>query len=289
MDTSQKIIFHSRDSVMQDILKKVHVHMPFHLLPQYRQMILQEKMNLEIYFSHLALNKLDKAQCRQTAELLKNSGLKVTFHAPFMDLRTGALDETIRRTSIDRLKQVFDLVPYFHPLKIVCHPSYDSRYYVSCDEEWLENSVATWRELMALISDTPSVIALENVYETEPSILRRLFERLHSDRICFCFDTGHFNVFARSELKIWLGEMGKYLGHLHLHDNSGRFDEHLPVGNGTFPFAGFFQALSNDKIRPTVTLEAHTPDNLRQSLRNIEEMGILNGWPDVDTPEVTSG
>ena len=78
---------------MQDILKKVHVHMPFHYLYEFQEMVLQKKMNLEIYFSHDALNKLDTAKCQQTAELLTNSGCKITFHAPFMDLRPGALDD----------------------------------------------------------------------------------------------------------------------------------------------------------------------------------------------------
>ncbi|PKN76525.1 MAG: hypothetical protein CVU52_04365 [Deltaproteobacteria bacterium HGW-Deltaproteobacteria-10] len=270
--------------VMQDILNKVHVHMPFHYLTQFQEMILQKKMNLEIYFGHDTLNKLDKAKCRQTAELLTNSGVKFTFHAPFMDLRPGALDDKIRRVSIDRIKQVFDLVPYFHPLRIVCHPAYDSRYYVSCDEEWIENSAATWRELIALIAETETKIALENVYEREPSVLRRLFERLNSDRICFCFDTGHFNVFARAPLGHWLAEMGKYLGHLHLHDNHGRFDEHLPVGNGTFPFADLFQALQDSKTQPLITLEAHAQADLWQSLDNIKMMGILQNWLKTDTP-----
>ncbi len=262
---------------MQNILKQVHVHMPFHYLAQFQEMVLQKKMNLEIYFSHYALNQLDKAKCRQTAELLSNAGCKVNFHAPFMDLRPGALDERIRRVSIDRIKQVFELVPYFQPLRIVCHPAYDSRYYVSCDEEWLENSTASWQELIALISETGTKIALENVYERGPSILRRLFERLNSDSICFCFDTGHFNVFARAPLSIWLAEMGKYLGHLHLHDNQGRFDEHLPVGNGTFPFAELFQTLRDIKARPLITLEAHAQADLWQSLDNIKKMGILEG------------
>ncbi|MEN6330683.1 MAG: TIM barrel protein, partial [Smithella sp.] len=199
-------------------------------------------------------------------------------HAPFMDLRPGALDDKIRRASIDRLKQVFDLIPYFHPLKIVCHPSFDRLYYVSCDEEWLDASTQTWLTLIALIDgETKTQIALENVYEREPSVLRRLFERLNSDRICFCFDTGHFNVFACTKLKVWLDELGKYLGHLHLHDNHGERDEHLPVGNGTFPFAGFFHALREINARPTITLEAHAEDNLWESLGNIKELGILEG------------
>jgi sugar phosphate isomerase/epimerase len=148
---------------------------------------------------------------------------------------------------------------------------------VSCDDEWLEASVATWQELIVLAGEAQTVIALENVYEREPSVLRRLFERLNSDRICFCFDTGHFNVFARAPLSVWFGELGKYLGHLHLHDNHGRFDEHLPVGNGNFPFAELFEKLKDMEDRPTMTLEAHAQADLWQSLDNIKKMGLLSG------------
>ncbi len=261
---------------MQDILEKVHIHMPFDLLPCYQEMIIQKKMNLEIYFSHGVLNTLDIARCRNTAKLLIDFGIKITFHAPFMDLRPGALDDKIRNASVDRLRQVFDLVPYFHPLKIVCHPSFDRLYYVSCDEEWLNASTKTWLTLISMIDqEAKTKIALENVYEWEPSILRRLFENLDSERICFCFDTGHFNVFARTKLKVWLDELGKYLGHLHLHDNYGEKDEHLPVGNGTFPFQELFQTLREIKAEPTITLEAHAEAHLWQSLENIDKMRLF--------------
>lgn len=261
--------------VMKDILEKVHIHMPFDLLPRYQEMIIQKKMNLEIYFSHGMLNILNITQCRNTAKLLINSGIKLTFHAPFMDLRPGALDEKIRSASIDRIRQVFELAPYFNPLKIVCHPSFDRLYYVSSDEEWLEASSVTWLTLLAIIEETETKIALENVYEWEPSILRRLFERLNSKRFCFCFDTGHFNVFARAKLNVWLGELGGYLDHLHLHDNFGEKDEHLPVGSGTFPFNELFQTLRQLNVRPTITLEAHAEAHLWQSLDNIGKMHLL--------------
>ena len=119
---------------MQDILSKVHAHMPYHLLPKYLEMILQKKLNLEIYFSHYSLQNLDKTKCIETEKLFAGAGLKVTFHAPFMDLRPGALDDKIRQASLDRIKEVFDLASYFHPLKVVCHPAFDDRYYVDCDD-----------------------------------------------------------------------------------------------------------------------------------------------------------
>ena len=126
-----------------------------------------------------------------------------------MDLRPGALDDKIRQTSVDRIKQVFDLAPYFHPLKIVCHPSFDERYYVFGDDLWLESSVKTWTELIALAKDAKTIIALENVYEKNPHILRRLFDVLSSDSICFCFDTGHFNVFSYDAAQCLAAGTGK--------------------------------------------------------------------------------
>ncbi|MGP8152598.1 MAG: sugar phosphate isomerase/epimerase family protein [Smithella sp.] len=260
---------------MQDIISKVHAHMPFHLLPEYQEMVLQHKINLEIYFHHGALQSLDKLRCIKTAKILTDAGLKINFHAPFMDLRPGAMDDKIRQTSVDRIKQVFDLAPFFHPLKIVCHPSFDDRYYVFGDDLWLDASVKTWTELIALAKDNNTIIALENIYEKTPDILSRLFEALSSDSICFCFDTGHFNAFSYTPLNIWLKELGKYLRHLHLHDNHGKSDEHLPVGCGTFPFAELFQYFRTMGARPTITLEAHNETGLWQSMNNIKSMELL--------------
>jgi sugar phosphate isomerase/epimerase len=261
---------------MQDIVSKVHVHMPFHLLPKYLEVILQKKLNLEIYFSHYALQNLEKTKCIETAKILTGAGLKITFHAPFMDLRPGALDDKIRQISLDRIKQAFDLAPYFHPLKIVCHPAFDERYYVDCDDLWLESSIKTWKGLIALAKDAKTIIALENVYEKDPHILRRLFDALSSDSICFCLDTGHFNVFSYTPLNIWMQELGKYLGHLHLHDNHGKTDEHLPAGCGSFPFAELFQTIRAIGAKPTMTLEAHDQDALWESMNNIKNMNLLD-------------
>jgi len=262
---------------MIDVLQRVHTHMPYTLFPRYLPMILEKKLNPEIYFSHYALQSLDKNQCIETAQTLKDAGLKVTFHAPFMDLRPGALDDAIQKTSLDRIKQAFELAQYFHPLKIVCHPSFDTRYYVNCDDLWLENSVNFWRQLIPIAGDAGSMIALENVYEKDPTIMRRLLETLASDHVCFCFDTGHFNVFARAPLETWMAEMGRYIGHLHLHDNFGKFDDHLPIGAATFPFERFFTELKKLKIKPTITLEAHSPEHLWQSADNLRKMSL---WDD---------
>ena len=263
-------------SVQEDILRKVQINIPFYLLfEKYLPMVLKYRVNPEIGFNHRDIERFRIDDFSRVAEVLRDRGLTITFHAPFMDLRPGAVDKKIRQASIERLLQVFDLVPFFQPRCIVCHPSFDDRYYVSTEQEWLENSIDTWGKFLALAEEMETVIALENVYEKTPDHLGRLFRKIEGPNLVFCFDTGHFNVFSDRRLEAWMAELGPHLGQLHLHDNTSTADEHLPVGEGNFPFRKLFEMIRKEGIQPIVTLEPHTEENLWKTLKNIEEMELL--------------
>jgi len=264
-------------SLMQDvILKRVQVNMPFHLLfEKYLPMVVKNGINPEIGFNHIDLERYRIQDFVRVAEVLREKGLTITLHAPFMDLRPGALDPRIRQASIERLNQVFDLVPFFQPKCVVCHPSFDERYYVSTEQKWLENSLDTWGKFLALAEDMETVIALENVYERTPDHLSRLFNSLEGPNLFFCFDTGHFNAFSDRNLGAWMKALGPHLGQLHLHDNRTDMDGHLPVGEGNFPFHDLFRMIREAGIHPIITLEPHSEANLWKSVANIEAMGLF--------------
>jgi sugar phosphate isomerase/epimerase len=263
---------------MQDILKKIQIHIPFDMLrDRYLPMVLKERINPEIGFNHETLDRFGTSDFRNVADVLTGAGLTTTIHAPFMDLRPGALDPKIRRATADRLRRVFDLAPAFRPRSIVCHPSFDRRYYVSTEDQWLENSIETWQPLLALAETMDTLIAFENVYETDPKLLKELLCSLRSPHVCFCFDTGHFNAFAEAPLEEWMSQLGPLTGQLHLHDNHGTTDEHLPPGEGNFPFHDLLQQLRQRGRKPIITLEAHSEAHLRKSLKNIKAMKLLAG------------
>ena len=261
---------------MHDILRNFQIHMPFHLLySRFFPMVIRERINPEISFNHICLDRFGRKEFMEAANRLLNEGLTVTFHAPFMDLRPGAIDSRIRQVTIDRLKQVFDLIPLFRPRTVVCHPSFDRRYYVSSEQLWLENSINTWEHFLAMTDDVNTVIALENVYESDSQHLSLLLNALPSSRVCLCFDTGHFNVFSKAPLETWMENIGSRIGQIHLHDNNGTLDEHLPVGEGNFPFQAFFEMLHEKVQAPIITLEAHTEKDMWQMLENIKAMKLF--------------
>jgi sugar phosphate isomerase/epimerase len=264
---------------MNEILKKIQVHVPFRLLhDKLMPIVINRGINPEIGFDHAVFELFCQRDFVEVAKGLSDAGISPTFHAPFLDLRPGALDPKVRQATIDRLKEFFDLVPFFQPRLVVCHPAFDERYYMSGENIWLENSLETWGYFSTLAGDMHTVIALENVYEADPLQLRLLLSGLNSPNVCFCFDTGHFNVFSRASLEVWMEEMLHFLGEIHIHDNHGTVDEHLPVGMGSFPFLRFFRMIRNNKDSSLiVTIEAHSEKNLWQSLENIKSMQLLDG------------
>ena len=252
--------------------------MPFHFLrDKFLPIVIKEGINPEISFNHFTLDHFRKDDFLKVADQLLEAKLTVSFHAPFMDLRPGAMDPEIRKVTAARLQQVFDLVPYFRPISVVCHASFDKRYYVSNERDWLENSVETWKHFLAQASDMNTMIALENVYETDCQYLRLLLDALASPRACFCFDTGHFNVYSTEPLEEWMNCLGNRIGEIHIHDNNGVLDEHLPVGDGNFPFQAFFKMIHQRGLKPIVTIETHSEKRLWRMLERIAALKLFAG------------
>jgi sugar phosphate isomerase/epimerase len=263
---------------MQEILEKIQVHIPYDLLREkLLSRVIRERINPEIGFGCLDLERFAPADFRKTAERLVEAALSITFHAPFMDLRPGAIDPAIRRVTLERLRRVCDLIPWFRPRTIVCHAAFDERYYGSAAGPWLENSLETWNALLDGIRESETVIALENVYERNPEPLRLLLTALGSERFRFCFDTGHANAFGDVSSGEWMAALGGRLAEIHLHDNRGRSDEHLPIGEGTFPFPALFEFLRTHRPRPILTVESHSERDLQRMLEVLRSQRLLAG------------
>ena len=73
----------------------------------------------------------------------------------------------------------------------------------------------------------------------------------------------------------WVEALGPFIGQLHLHDNSGGQDEHLPIGGGAIDFRMLFKKLANmRKDPPIITMEPHREEDLRPSVECLEKI-----WP----------
>ena len=215
-------------------------HIPWAKIDYHLAEVLDLGLFPEIALKGPELDSFDRGRLQRTAQTLVAAGVRPTVHAPFFDLNPGALDPLIRQATFQRLSQALTVAGEFFPPLIEQAGACDCR------------------------------LALENIYEETPELLIQLVEELDSEWFGHCFDAGHWNLFGRQPMVEWLDALGAKLLHLHLHDNHGRADEHLPVGEGTIDFRPLQSRLRHLAPRPSITLEAHSPEHLKRSRRQVE-------------------
>lgn len=248
-------------------MNKIHVHIPYPRLGEHLNLVKENKLNLEIYFPSSALDALKHDDIKRLRDKL-DYGPSLSIHAPFMDMSPGAVDSKVRVATMERFSYVIDIAKILTPEAIVFHSGYEKWRYAHRVDVWLEGSLITWKPIMEKAAAIGVKIAIENIFEDEPSNLHLLMKELYSEYFGLCFDTGHCNLFTKVPLEEWMKSLKPYIYELHLHDNDKTFDQHLPIGDGTFDFNKLFAELKGNNC--IYTIEAHTPEKVLMSMGRLK-------------------
>jgi sugar phosphate isomerase/epimerase len=247
----------------------LHITIPYDILIPRQDEIIGLGVNPEIYLSSATLDTCRETDVRRLGDALKKAGRSYTFHAPYMDLAPGGVDSKVRRATQERLEHVLHLADLIRPVIVVFHPEYEQWRHGEAFDLWLQGSVEMWSPLVKVAERIGVTLALENVFEQGPDTIKRLLEKINSSRCGFCFDTGHCLVFSKKNWKEWIEVLGSRLVEVHLHDNAGEADQHLPPGEGTFDFIGFLRHLRAQRLSPLYTLEVHQEEDLQRSFETV--------------------
>ncbi|RLA86296.1 MAG: sugar phosphate isomerase/epimerase [Deltaproteobacteria bacterium] len=261
---------------------RFHFTIPYRMLRRRLKEVIEAGLSPEIYFDAQTLDDLDLKEVKEITEELSRHGLTHSLHGPYMDLAPGSPDPKIRGVSRERMEQMLEVAVHLDPVILVFHPGYDPWRYAEAEDLWLRESLGTWKAILRRASKDGLKIAIENVFERGPETIKGLLEGMDSPQVGFCFDTGHWLLFSRRGLDAWLGELGRWLFTLHIHDNHGEKDEHLPPGDGTFDFEALFSILPRREL--LFTLEVHQEEKVLEGMRRMKKM--VEDW---DGEEVGSG
>lgn len=244
-----------------------HIHVPYHRIGEYFDFIHANRINLEVYFASHTLDRLKSSDILNLNRKL-DYGPSFSIHAPFMDMSPGAVDPKIRAVTFERFSQVFDIAEILKPQSIVFHSGYEKWKYSLKFDVWLEQSLKTWKSLSRKAADNNFRIAIENVFEDEPTNLILLMEEMGSHHFGICFDTGHCNLFSKIPVNEWLEPLKPYIIELHLHDNLKTADDHIAIGEGTFDFDTLFTTLRDREL--IYTIEGHSPEDVLKSIERLK-------------------
>ena len=73
----------------------------------------------------------------------------------------------------------------------------------------------------------------------------------------------------------WFEDLGEWIGYLHLSDNNGFYDDHLPLGRGTIDWDAAHALWQNLGRETLITLEVGGPDGVLESLTYLKTHGLF--------------
>jgi sugar phosphate isomerase/epimerase len=203
--------------------------------------------------------------------VLASTGLPATVHAPYGDLNLATLNYPIWRESVRQVCTCIGAASRFTD-RVTIHPGYLSPVGKLVPEKAWRQQKAALEEIGRVAEDHSVLACLENMigvkefFCREPGELLGMTEGIEG--IGITVDIGHANT---------VGKVAEFLpvisraDHLHVHDNHGFSDEHLPIGSGTVPWQDVGRTVARD-YRGTIVVEG----------RNLAEAGIslaaVKGW-----------
>ncbi len=249
---------------------RIHHHVRYRdLNPEWYEFFSEQSVFPEIYFTADELDRIDPETLIRLEKELHQRNLGPSLHAPFLDLSPGAFDAKVREVTKFRFGQILDIADVLKPNIIDFHPHYDRYRFADKIDPWVENCATTFGPIVKRAEKMKVVLAMENVFEDEPTPLAKLIDKIGSPSFQTCFDNGHFHMFHKVPLKKWWEVLGDKTALLHIHDNHGEKDEHLPIGSGNFPFPAYFNLLREFHHPITYTLECHSLPDARKTLKSL--------------------
>jgi len=187
-----------------------------------------------------------------------------SMHGAFVGLQVTCGDPAIRNVSRNRIVQNCEISKFLGIKNLVVHC--DKLPYI-LQEDYTDYWVDGCYEFYSEILDKYDInILMENCWDLGPQPLKQLIVKMNTARFKGCLDTGHVNCFSKADIAVWMDVLTTDLAHIHINDNHGKTDEHMPAGKGTFDFKTLTEKIEKYKIEPSVVFEMDS----YESIENIE-------------------
>jgi len=212
----------------------------------------------EAHFSRI------NAQAGRVREWLKRYNLGIVCHMPTF-VYTADLSDGVRQASVQEVIRSMECAADLGVVKAVLHPGYCTGMAVHL----VEQARVLAMESLAVITRRAATLGIRLCFENlfahaspfvEPHDFNALFEAFPEAGLTL--DTGHANIADTRGRRViaFIESHGARLSHVHLSDNSGMRDEHLPIGKGSIDFKAVARALKGVGYEGDFTLEVFGPD-----------------------------
>lgn len=195
---------------------------------------------------------------------LEKCGMALVCHLPTF-VYMADLTESIRKASVDETLNSLSVAAELGAPKVVLHPGIPSGLGGLVIDESKKLALESLETIMEHAEKLGVRICLENMYPKcglfyEPDHFADVFEQYPI--LEMTLDIGHANIFSGRKKRAFefIRRFGGRIGHVHISDNKGKRDDHIPIGSGNIDFDKVIRTLKEIGYTDTVTFEIFTED-----------------------------
>lgn len=203
--------------------------------------------------------------CKKIKNELEKSGLGVVCHVPWY-FHLAHPYQNVRTCYISEILNIMEVARVLDANKIVIHTEFTeglpSKYFLENRDEMFKNFSSSLDKIKEKASEYGMMIMLENT-DDKAATLEDLLHLLESNNIKIALDVGHaFSNYHGDNKSLinFISALGNRIGHVHLSDNFGSGDLHLPIGVGRIRWREVLSKLKDLGYDGNLTLEVHSPD-----------------------------
>ena len=198
---------------------------------------------------------------------LETRSMGLICHLPTF-VSTADLTESIRNASLDEMIRSLETASALGASKVVVHPGHIGGLAVFRMDEARKRVAEGLDRVVRKAARLGLRLCLENMFPqynafVEPSEFSAAFKTFPGLELTL--DIGHANIGSPDgkRIRAFIRRLGSRIGHVHVSDNHGQADEHLPLGAGTINFAEVVRDLETAGYNDTITFEIFTEERWR--------------------------
>lgn len=171
-------------------------------------------------------------------ESLKDSyNLTYSIHAPFNDINIASLNESVREMSVIELIKIMNIAAEMNIKTVTFHPGLYSMVVSGMEEKSIANAKRSLRTIDRMAQECGVRMCMENLPGFKFFLghtADEMMDLLEGTNLPVCVDIGHANTTGQLD-QILDATEGRIMN-IHIHDNDGKQDQHLTVGDGNIDF-----------------------------------------------------
>lgn len=217
----------------------------------------------------------DMNEEKDLIDTMNSYNLKYTVHAPFIEVNPASVNPALSKASIDEIKRSVDLANMLGSDIVVIHPG---RSIFNNDKEYMKEVYAIAERNLKIIGDYAKDNGVDTCIENLPRLkgfmyqdINQLHDSLERIELPMTLDIGHAYTAGFNVDDVYFDN----IKHIHIHDNDGVHDSHLPLGEGIIDFRRFFEIFSKNKYDGIYNFELSSKEYIEKSIDYLKSLKLI--------------